>query len=78
MKEGDTSRFGRVMGRFTEIFGLSRAVAVMALVLTGLFLLAAFFWFFHSAPPHTITITTGPQSQRPSEVIDPVTHTPKV
>ncbi len=60
MKEGDTSRFGRVIGRFTEIFGLSRAVAVLAVVLTGLFLLAAFVWFFHSAPPHTITITAGP------------------
>jgi TRAP-type uncharacterized transport system substrate-binding protein len=60
MEEAHTSGFGRVIGRFTEIFGLSRAVAVMAVVLTGLLLLAAFVWFFHSAPPHTITITTGP------------------
>ena len=60
MEEGHTSRFGRIIGRFMEIFGLSRAVAVMAVVLMGLFLLAAFFWFFHSAPPHTLTITTGP------------------
>src|SRR2546421_1683394 len=60
MKEGHPSRFGRVISRFMEIFGLSRAVAVMAVVLTGLLLLAAFFWFFHSAPPHTITITAGP------------------
>src|SRR2546430_8502612 len=60
MKEGQTSRFGVFIGRFTEIFGLSRATAIMALLLTGLILLAAFVWFFHSAPPHTITITTGP------------------
>ena len=60
MEEGHTSRFNRALGRFTEIFGLSRGVAVAAVVSTGLLLLLAFFWFFHSAPPHTITITTGP------------------
>jgi TRAP-type uncharacterized transport system substrate-binding protein len=60
MEEGNTTRFGRFIGRFMEIFGLSRIVAVMAVVSTGLLLLAAFIWFFHSAPPHTITITTGP------------------
>jgi TRAP-type uncharacterized transport system substrate-binding protein len=60
MKEGHTSRFGVFIGRFTEIFGLSRAMAIIALLLTGTLLLAAFIWFFHSAPPHTITITTGP------------------
>ena len=43
-----------------ETFGLSRPVAAMTLLMIITIVAFAVFWFFHSAPPHTITITTGP------------------
>ena len=45
---------------FMEIFGLSRAAAFAAFLLVVLALGFACFWFVHSAPPHTLTITSGP------------------
>jgi TRAP-type uncharacterized transport system substrate-binding protein len=51
----------RVAGIFTETFGLGRAAAISATLLVAFATLFAVFWFFHSAPPHTITITTGPE-----------------
>jgi NMT1 family protein len=45
----------------TEIFGVSRAVAIGVLAFTCLVLICAVFFFVHSAPPSTITITSGPE-----------------
>ena len=42
-----------------EIFGLSRGLALAVVLLAGLLVLLAVFWFFHSAPPRTIIITSG-------------------
>jgi TRAP-type uncharacterized transport system substrate-binding protein len=42
-----------------EIFGLSRGLALAVVLLAGLVILFAVFWFFHSAPPDTIIITSG-------------------
>jgi hypothetical protein len=53
--------FTRIQTLFTEIFGLGRAAALCAILMIGLFTIFAVFWFFHSAPPHTITITSGPE-----------------
>ena len=53
--------FTRVQTLFTEIFGLGRAAALSAVLLISLFTIFAVFWFFYSAPPHTITITSGPE-----------------
>ena len=57
----EKSGFTRVVGIFTETFGLGRAAAITAILLVASVTLFAVFWFFHSAPPHTITITTGPE-----------------
>jgi hypothetical protein len=46
---------------FTEIFGLGRAAALSASLLIILATIIAVFWFFHSAPPDTITLTSGPE-----------------
>ncbi len=43
-----------------EIFGLSRGVAGATLVILTAVVVFAFFWFFQSAPPSQITITSGP------------------
>ena len=53
--------FTRVQALFTEIFGLGRAAALSAVLLISLFTIFAVFWFFYSAPPHTLTITSGPE-----------------
>ncbi len=51
----------KVQAMFTEIFGLSRAVSLSAVLLLCLAIIGAVFWFFYSAPPGTITITSGPE-----------------
>src|SRR5437016_14503371 len=54
------TRLARFLAPLTETFGLSRTAAVITFLLIGLVLLFAVFWFFRSAPPGTITITSGP------------------
>jgi hypothetical protein len=54
-----TTSFHRLTSPVTEIFGLSRGVASLMVILIGLILAAAIFWFIHSAPPDTLTITGG-------------------
>jgi TRAP-type uncharacterized transport system substrate-binding protein len=50
-----------VLAIFTETFGLGRVVAASAVGLISLVILLAVFWFFHSAPPKTLSITGGPE-----------------
>lgn len=59
MKEDRKSILNRVAAPFMEVFGLSRAVAVSAVLLLGAVVVFALFWFFHSAPPNQITMTGG-------------------
>lgn len=51
----------RVVTLFTDTFGLGRAAAVSAILLIGFVALLAGFWFVKSAPPGSITITSGPE-----------------
>jgi len=51
----------RIQTMFVEFFGLGRIVALSAIALISLVTIFALFWFFHSAPPNTITITSGPE-----------------
>lgn len=51
----------RVQSIFAELFGLSRIVSLGVVLVFSLVILFAVFWFFFSAPPSTITITTGPE-----------------
>jgi TRAP-type uncharacterized transport system substrate-binding protein len=50
----------RLQALFMENFGLSAGMSLLASLLTGLVVVAALFWFFHSAPPRTLTLTSGP------------------
>jgi hypothetical protein len=61
MGAGRKILFPRVQTLFTEIFGFGRAAALSAVLLISLFTISAVFWFFYSAPPHTITMTSGPE-----------------
>ncbi len=51
----------RVQTLIMETFGMGSAMALTALILVSAVVLFAVFWFFHSAPPDTITISTGPE-----------------
>src|SRR5450759_455606 len=44
---------------FTETFGFGPGATLSAIILTALVLIVAVFWFFYSAPPNTINITSG-------------------
>ncbi len=53
-------RIGKLQTLFSEIFGLSRTVALCAIILIVFVMIAAVYWSFHVAPPKVITITSGP------------------
>jgi len=60
MVENQKSGVNRLQSLLMEMFGLTAGVSWVACVLTGVVVVAAVFWFFHSAPPRTIAITSGP------------------
>jgi TRAP-type uncharacterized transport system substrate-binding protein len=61
MKSKNTLGFSKLQSFFTDIFGFNRMAAscASALIIGGL--IFGIYWFFHLAPPRTITITTGPE-----------------
>ncbi len=48
----------------SEMFGFGPTVSISVVVFFGLVMLLAVFWFFHSAPPKTIIITSGDDGTR--------------
>jgi hypothetical protein len=48
-----------ILTMITESFGISRAVTIGVIILSGLVLIGAGFFFVHSAPPGTIAISSG-------------------
>jgi hypothetical protein len=61
MRTGRKSRLKQIQTMFTEIFGLGRSAALSAVLLISLVTISALFWFFYSAPPRTIILTSGPE-----------------
>jgi TRAP-type uncharacterized transport system substrate-binding protein len=61
MASGRKISITKLKGMFTELFGVSRAVAFGAIFLFSLVMILAVYLFFHLAPPHTLTITSGPE-----------------
>jgi hypothetical protein len=64
-RPGDASRKGRaaasqLLSAFTETFGLTRAATVGAVLFGSIVIVAAVFWFVHSAPSRTLVLTAGP------------------
>ena len=49
-----------VVTMITETFGFSRTWSLAVVAFAGLVICFAIYWFIHTAPPHTITITGGP------------------
>lgn len=50
----------RLLGVFTETFGLGRSAAIAATSVIFVTLVLAIYLFLHSAPPASLTITSGP------------------
>jgi TRAP-type uncharacterized transport system substrate-binding protein len=59
MGENEPSRLHRLATPFVEIFGLSRGLALISLLLFFSVVLFGVYWFIHSAPPETVYITSG-------------------
>lgn len=49
---------------FSETFGLGPIAAFVTAIFAGLVIIIALVWFFRSAPPDTITITSGDEGSR--------------
>ncbi|PKN51775.1 MAG: C4-dicarboxylate ABC transporter substrate-binding protein [Deltaproteobacteria bacterium HGW-Deltaproteobacteria-13] len=49
----------RILATFMDNFGLNRTASIVVTIITGLVIIFSCFWFFHSAPPKTLTITSG-------------------
>src|SRR5215831_5047192 len=60
MGPSNKTGFSRVLKLFTETFGLGRGAALATIILISVVALVSLWWFSHSAPPHTIAITSGP------------------
>jgi TRAP-type uncharacterized transport system substrate-binding protein len=56
----ENEKINRLVKPMTEMFGLSRALALLVIILSVSVLVLAIYWFFHSAPPRVLTITAGP------------------
>src|SRR5512143_3069060 len=54
----------RLQQMLAEMFGFGPVVSLSVLAFFGLIVLVAVFWFFHSAPPKTIIITSGDDGTR--------------
>jgi TRAP-type uncharacterized transport system substrate-binding protein len=55
-------KFGvdRVTNLLSENFGLSWGLSLVVVCFTSVVICLAVYWFIHSAPPRTLTITSGP------------------
>ncbi len=51
----------RILRPFTELFGLSRSLAALALAIFAGIVGLAVWYFIHLAPPKVITISAGPE-----------------
>ena len=56
--------FSGIQALLAETFGLGPAVTLIAVILVGIMTVFAVFWFFRSAPPGTIVITSGAAGSR--------------
>jgi TRAP transporter TAXI family solute receptor len=57
---GEPVVISQVLSTFTENFGMSRTAAAGTVLFIAAVIIATVFWSVHSAPPRTLTITSGP------------------
>lgn len=59
MTANSKTGFNKILAMFMDNFGMNRTASIAAMIFAGLVIIFACFWFFYSAPPKTITITSG-------------------
>lgn len=59
MSAGGKTGFNKLLAMFMDYFGMGRAASIVAMILVAGVIVFACFWFFHSAPPKTIIMTSG-------------------
>jgi hypothetical protein len=60
MKSGWKIGLTKVQAMFRETFGLGPGLSLGVLLFISLVTISTVFWFFHSAPPNTLILTSGP------------------
>lgn len=60
MEDKNHKRSARLLTPLQENFGLNPKIALAVVLCSAVLLALTVFWFFYSAPPTTITITSGP------------------
>ena len=58
--KGEPAVVSQILSTFTENFGMSRTAAAGTVLFIAAVIFAAIFWSIHSAPPHTLILTSGP------------------
>ncbi|MGD0279444.1 MAG: TAXI family TRAP transporter solute-binding subunit [Smithella sp.] len=56
LNNGETNK---ILAVFMDNFGMNRTASIVATIIVGMIIIFSCFWFFHSAPPKTIIITSG-------------------
>ena len=59
MSTNGKTGFNKIMSMFMDYFGMGRTASIVGMILVTLVIIFACFWFFHTAPPKTITMTSG-------------------
>ena len=56
--------FSKIHAGFSDMFGFGPGASLAAVIFSLVVILVSLFWFFHSAPPDTIVISTGEKGSR--------------
>jgi len=56
--------YDRIRMIFSDAFGLGPGATMSAVIFSGIVVLLGLFWFFHSAPPDTLIISSGAEGSR--------------
>ena len=55
----DNGYSNKILAMFMDNFGMNRTASIVTIIIVGLIIIFSCFWFFHSAPPKTIIMTSG-------------------
>ena len=59
MNTNGKTGFNKILSLFMDYFGMGRTASIVGMIIVALVIMTACFWFFHSAPPKTLIITSG-------------------
>lgn len=59
MNAEEKTGFNKILSIFMDYFGMGRTASIVAMMVVAFVIVFACFWFFHSAPPKTLIMTSG-------------------